>query len=170
MDQDRVCNLSAAREQLGAAISAAIAEANSLPVGTERTRHLRGLATLLVGQPEELRTTVFSQCPELEAVEPSPDTLLGPEEHELVSRLTRSDLEAIDQALLASSDSSWRGVHRVIGAAMVALDGRLPGISVGLYVQRIVALVGSGRLLAEGNVHFMRLSKVMLPSVDRNAT
>jgi len=160
--------LSAARKHLDAAISAAIAEANAMPVGAERSWHLRGLATFLVGQPEEFRATAIMQCPELEVAEPFPDTLLVPEENELVSQLTQSDLEVVDEALLHSSVSSWREVHRVIASAMVALDGQFPGLPLGLYVRRVGTLVGSGRILAKGNVEFMRLSEVRLPTVDES--
>ena len=166
MDQDKARKFSAAREHLSAAFSAALAEMNSMPVGAERSRHFRGLATLLVGQPEEFRAAAVSQCPELEVAEPFPDTLLGPEEQELVSQLTQAELDIIDEALLHCSVSSWRKVPRVIGGAMVALEGRFPRLSLGLYVRRIGTLVESGRLLAKGNVEFMRLSEVRLPAGD----
>jgi hypothetical protein len=166
MDRDTDRKLAAAQEQLGGAFNAAIAEMESIPVGPERSRLLRGLATFLVAQPEEFRAAVVSQCPELAAAEAFPDTLLDPAEHELVSQLTQSDLDAIDEALLHSSASSWRKVHRVVGEAIASLGGRLPGLPLGLFVQRIGSLVRSGRLQAEGNLNFMRLSQVRLPPTD----
>jgi hypothetical protein len=168
MDQDKARKLSAAREHLSAAFSAALVEIDAIPVGAERSRHLRGLATLLVGQPEEFRANAVSQCPELEMAEPFPDTLLGPGEHELVAQLTQADLDVIEEALLHSSVSSWRKLPRVIGGAMVTLEGRFPGLALGLYVQRVVALVEGGRLLAKGNLEFMRLSEVRVPASDEH--
>ena len=165
MDEDEARKLSAAREHLGVAFSEAIAETNSMPTGAERSRLLRGLATLLIGQSAEFRANAVSQCPELEVTEPIPDSFLEPEERELVSRLTPPDLKIIDEALLHSSVFSWRKVPRVIGGAMVVLDGRLRGLPIGLYVQRIEALVEGGELLARGNIAFMRLSEVRLPAV-----
>ena len=157
--------MSAARDHLSVAFSAALAEMNSMPVGVERSRHLRGLATFLVGQPEEFRATAISQCPDLELAEPYPDTLLNPEEDKLVSKLTHSDFEVIDEALLGNLGAFWCKVPRVIGSAIVALDGRFTGLPSGLYVQRIGAMVKSGRLLAKGNIEFIRLSEVRLPAV-----
>ena len=129
---------------------------------------MRGLATLLVGQSEEFRATAVSRCPELETVEPLPDTHLDPEEHELVCQLTQSDLDVIDEAVLHSSASTWRKVSRVIGGAMVALEVDSLEYPRGLYVRRIGSLVGSGRLQAKGNLEFMRLSEVRLPTVDES--
>ena len=168
MSEDNARESAAAQEHLTAAFSAAITEMKSVPVGAERSRHLRGLATLLIGQTEEFRAAAILQCPELKAAEPFPDTLLNPEEHELVSQLTQSDLDVIDQALLHSSVSSWRKVSRVIGGAMASLGGRFPGLPLGLYVRRIGSLVGSGKLLVKGDIEFMRLSEVRLPAVDES--
>ena len=137
-----------------------------MPNGAERSRHLRGLATLLVGQPKESRATAVFQCPELETAEPFPDTLLDAAEHELVSHLTPSNLKTIDGALLSNSASSWRKAPRVIGSAMVTLEGQFQRLPLGLYVQRIGALVEGGELLARGNIAFMRLSEVRLPATD----
>ena len=166
MDLDRARELLAARERAGAAFGAAIAALNSMPNGAERSRHLRGLATLLVGQPEESRKNAFLQCPELEKAEPFPDSLLDTDEQELVSHLTPSDLKTIDGALLDNSASAWRKAPRVIGSAMVTLEGQFPRLPLGLYVQRIGALVEGGELLARGNIAFMRLSEVRLPTVN----
>ncbi len=165
MNQDGTRKLSAAREQASAAFSAAIGEMSSLPIGAERSQHLRGIATLLVGQPEEFRATAVSQCPELQAAEPFPDTLLDTEEQKLVSHLTQSDLKVIDTALLNNSVSSWRKAPRVIGSAMVALEGQFQRLPLGLYVRRICALVEGGKLLARGNVEFMRMTEVRLPGI-----
>ena len=168
MDQDRVPDLAAAREQFSAALTTAIAELNSMPSGADRVRHLRGLATLLLAQPNEFRATVVLQCPELETAEPFPDTLLDKQELELVLRLTPSNLKTIDEALLDNSASSWRQAHRVIGTAMVSLEGQFERLPLGLYVQRLGALVESGRLLARGNIAFMRLSEVRLPATGEH--
>ena len=166
MDKSQGGTLSAARDEANAAFRMAIAEMNAMPEGAERSRHLRGLATLLVGQSVEVRAVAISQCPELETAKPFPDTLLDSEAQQVVARLTATDLKSIDQALLSSSSSSWRTSPRVIGGAMVALDGQLPKLPLGLYVQRLGALVEVGKLLSKGNVEFMRLSEVRLAATD----
>jgi hypothetical protein len=168
MSKDRARESVVAQERLSAAFSAAIMEMKSLRIGAERTRHLRGLATLLVGQTEAFKAAAILQCPDLAAAQPFPDTLLSPEEHELVSQLTQSDLDVVDQALLRGCASTWRKVPRVIGGAMVCLEGRFPGLSLGLYVRRIGSLVASGKLLAKGNVEFIRLGEVRVPSVGKS--
>ena len=112
--------------------------------------------------PDEFRATAYRGHPELENARPYPDTDLSAAEQDLVSLLDQSDLEAIDQALVDNSVASWRTVARVIGAAMVTLEARLPSVPLGLYVRRIAALVERGALLARGDIDFMRLSEVRL--------
>jgi hypothetical protein len=141
-----------------------MAEIASMPEGEERTRLLRAVAASLVGAPEELRATAIRQCPDLEGAEPIPDTQLEATQLEFVSRLTATDLEVIDRTLVANSTSSWQKVHRVIGYALVDLKSQLPGIPLGLYAQRVAALVQNGALLAQGNLEFIRQSEVRLPA------
>lgn len=164
MNQKRAEELRVAQEQAHTALSAATAEIATMPEGEERSRNLRALATLLVGASEEVRASAVRQCPDLEGVKPVPDTLLDSSEQEFVTRLTQCDLIAIDNALIENTATSWRKVVRVIGAAMVTLDGQFSGIPLGLYVQRVGELVQSGELLAQGDIQFIRLGEVRLPA------
>ena len=93
-----------------------------------------------------------------------PDPPLSPTEQEAVARLTPDQLNAIDEALIANACDRWRKVARVVGTAMSAIPGRVPGIPDLFYAQRVRALVAAGRLEAQGNLAFMRYSEVRVPS------
>jgi hypothetical protein len=149
--------------------SAAAATVAAMPEVEERAEGWRQLSTLLVGMPDEFRATAYRSHPELQNARPYPDTDLSAAEQNLVSLLERSDLEAIDQALVANSVATWRTVARVIGGAMVTLEARLPSVPLGLYVGRIAVLVERGALLARGDIDFMRLSEVRLPPAVKDA-
>ena len=169
MDPQTAQNLIAAQEQLRTTLTAATADLMSMPAGEGRTRGLRDLATILVGATEEIRASAVRQCPDLETAEPFPDTRLDAAGEEFAARITQSDLNFIDRALVENTVSSWRKVARVVGATMVTVDDQFPGISLGFYVQRVEALVQSGQLQAQGNIQFMRLSEVRLPATGKSA-
>lgn len=81
--------------------------------------------------------------------------------------LTTDDLKAIDQALLASSHTSWRKVSLVVGMAMDAHPDLYLDIPDVFYVHRVRVLVSAGRLQAQGNLHRMRFSEIRLPHVPQ---
>lgn len=169
MNEAKAHDLRAALEQAGTAVSAAATNIASMPEGAERSRHLRALATMLVGSPEEFRVQAIRQCPDLESAVPTPNTQLDAAELEIVSRLAEADLAFIDKTLLASATSSWQKVARLIGTALVTLNSRLPGIPLGFYAQRVAALAQAGMLLARGDLGFIRLGEVRVPAVDNSS-
>ena len=155
--------------KLYAQLASAAVEAASLPEGEQRIWTLRGLASLLVGSPETFRAALFKQFPELAAAEPLPDSYLVAEELDTESRITPADFEALDSALIGGALTSWRTVSRVIGDAMVTLEGQLLPLPIGVYVRRVELLVKDGKLEARGDIHFMRVGEVRLPGVPSSA-
>jgi hypothetical protein len=143
---------------------AAATEIATLPAGEQRSQGLRLVATLLVGLPEDFRVLAVDLCPDIENAEPIPDTEMTDTEQQIVSRLTRADIELIDQTLLSNSSSTWQGVARLIGYALVELKDQLPAVPLALYARRIVALAQTGALEAQGKLESIRLGKVRLPS------
>ena len=94
---------------------------------------------------------------------PQPLPPLTPEERARVSRLTRQQLLAIDEALLAEVRPRWRKVAMVVACAM-GRPSHIKGIPDTFYGQRMCALVAEGRIEAQGNVEYMRFSEVRLLS------
>lgn len=148
---------------LHAALEAAVAEVASLPPGEQRSWALRGLASLLLDTPEAFKAKVFKECPELASAEPIPDTYLSVGEQEVESRLTEAEIRELDRALIGGALTSWRKVARVVGDAMVTLQGQQQPLPLGVYVRRVEALSQSGRLEARGRIQFMRVGEVRLP-------
>lgn len=149
--------------QLHAVLKVAIAEIASMPQGEKRTWALRGVASLLLGEHQlALKAAAVEQCPELASIEPIPDTYLGAEEQDIASRLTLADMQALDSALIAGAVTSWRSVARVVGDALVTLQGQKPPFPLGVLVCRVGNLVRNGTFEAQGDTHFMRLGEVRL--------
>ena len=77
--------------------------------------------------------------------------------------LTPADLQRIDDTLMANASTEFRKVARVVGIAMSAkgeADNRIPNY---FYASRVRKLVEEGRLVAQGNLEYMRFSEVKLP-------
>lgn len=155
--------------QLHTALKAAVADITSMPPGEQRTWALCGIATMLMGKPENIKAASIQQCPELASAGPIPDTHLSKEEQEIALSLTVTDMLALDSALVAGSLTTWRNVARVVGGAMAALDSQLSLVPIGIFIRRVEALVQEGRLEAKGNTQFMRFSEVRLPASDKSA-
>ena len=155
--------------QLHTALSAAVADLASMPPGDRRTWALRGVATLLMDKPESFKAAAVQQCPELAVAEPIPDTHLSAGEQEIASSLAPADVQALDDALIAGAVVSWRNVSRIVGNAMVTLQGQVPALPLGICMLRFEALVQAGRLEARGNTRFMRLSEARLPTSGTSA-
>ena len=89
-----------------------------------------------------------------------PDPELTPEQLLLVAELTESEVEAIDNALLANASEKWQKVARVVGTTMMELPCRVEGIPDVFYSGRIKRLVEVGLLESQGNLSHMRYSEV----------
>ena len=155
--------------ELHTALDAAAAEIGAMPASEQRTIALRGLAALLLDAPNTVRSSAVQRCPDLETTEPIPDSYLGLEEQEMAARLPSTDLDVIDAALIAATVETWRKMSRVIGDALFTSQSKFPGLPLGVYVQRVQALVQEGVLLAQGDVQFMRHSEIRLPQKDSSA-
>jgi Protein of unknown function len=97
------------------------------------------------------------------------DPQLDPEELAAVAALSADDLGAIDRSLLAASHPSWRKVALVVGLAMDAYPDLYHDIPDVFYAERVRALVSSGQLEAQGNLHRMRFSEVRLTKCRNEA-
>ncbi|WP_165424364.1 DUF3658 domain-containing protein [Pseudoxanthomonas winnipegensis] len=91
------------------------------------------------------------------------DPPLDAEDLEAVATLTQDDFNAIDQALLVASSTSWRKVASVVGAARDTYPDLYHDIPDVFYSHRVRTLVSDGKLEAQGNLHRMRFSEVRLP-------
>jgi hypothetical protein len=80
-----------------------------------------------------------------------------------VGALATSELEAIDQALLAATTKHFRKVAFVVATAFHQLADQLPPIPDVFYAQRVIRLVKLGQLEAQGNLRRMRYSEVRRP-------
>ena len=96
-------------------------------------------------------------------LETEPDPKLTSEQLSRVEALAPTDVEAIDDALLAASSQTWRKVAFVVGSALQSLSERYSGVPDVYFSERIRALVGSGKLVSQGNLLRMRFSEVRLP-------
>jgi len=155
--------------ELHTALLAGVAEIALMPEGEQRAWALRGVASMLIETPESFKAAAFELCPELAVAEPIPDTYLSAEERELAARLTLADMQEVDRALIAGAVGTWRKMARVVGHAMVTLQGQVPDLPLGVYMQRIEALVRDARLEAQGDIRFIRLCEVRLPSTGTRA-
>lgn len=79
-------------------------------------------------------------------------------ERSVVAKLTETDLQVIDAAILANCAKTWLKVARVVGSTERALSNRYPGLSDIFYAQRLVQLAELGRLESQGDLAYMRFS------------
>lgn len=77
--------------------------------------------------------------------------------------LASASIDYFDSSLLGRATSEWKKVARVIGETMALTDE--PYLQVGdvMLLARVVALVGAGKLVADGDPSDMRSTKVRLP-------
>lgn len=114
--------------------------------------------------PGMMRYRIIGQYPELDTDRPEgpPDSLLDANEQAFVDRLTAAQVQRIDEALLSDCIASGRKVARIIGTAFTLLRDEMPEVPLGLYSQRVQALVAAGKLDSRGNLDYMRFSEVRL--------
>ena len=87
----------------------------------------------------------------------------SPEEQAAAAALTRADLEAIDDTILAHAASGWLKVVCVVVHTGDALKGRYPSLSYLFYAHRVQHLAAKGHLESQGNLAHVRVSEVRLP-------
>ena len=173
MDRNVAKELFAACEMAIASLTEAERAIHRISDDEERKRLLRALSGVIVDVLSQVRAPALRQYPELEPPEVQvtgpPDTELSDEEQEAVSKLTPSEVELIDRALLSECAASWRKVARVVGTILNSLDEQMPQVPVGYYAQRIGLLVASGKLESQGNLKHVRFSEVRLAGGDGSA-
>ena len=91
-----------------------------------------------------------------------PDSPLTPEQELRAASLTRTQLQAIDEALMSNISTHWRKVARVVSTTMDEPLLRKAGLPDVFFAQRIRKLVGSNKLEYQGMLENMRYSEVRL--------
>jgi hypothetical protein len=76
--------------------------------------------------------------------------------------LSMSD-SRIDEAILSVAETRWKKVALIISRTSETSAGDLTEGDAERIAQRIEALVGKGRLLAQGNIKGWRFSELRLP-------
>jgi len=93
----------------------------------------------------------------------TPDPPLDAAEARLAATLSSEFIARIDAELLSHAKPQFRKVAMLVGLAMGNPAVRKDGLPDLYYSQRVRALVEKGKLVAEGNLAFMRYSEVRLP-------
>ena len=92
-----------------------------------------------------------------------PDGEMSAEQQAIADSLSAEMVQAIDSALLAQAHQKYRKVAMIVGTVMLESATNVPGLPDLYYASRVKELVKSGKLIAEGNLNFMRYSEVRLP-------
>jgi hypothetical protein len=79
------------------------------------------------------------------------------------AKLTDTDFEIIDAAILANCSNQWLKVARIMCDTEKALTSRYRDLSYVYYAKRLSELVKKGCLESQGNVFCMRFSEVRTP-------
>ena len=91
------------------------------------------------------------------------DRPLTEEQQKFVDKLSDTDLDVIDRALLENTDRLYyRKVARIVGTTMNGFESRFMGVPDVFFAERIRVLVKIGLLNSEGNLNRMRYSEVKL--------
>jgi hypothetical protein len=89
---------------------------------------------------------------------------LTAEERAAAEKLTDTDLQIIDAAILANCAKTWLKVARAVWDTEKILTSRYPGLSYIFYTDRLGWLVEEGRLESRGDLAYMRFSEVRIPN------
>ena len=94
----------------------------------------------------------------------SPDNELTDEEAVRVAALSISELEQIDNALLAhAGPHHWLKVARIVGAVMTERPAHVTNVPDAFYAKRVATLVMQGKLESQGDLQRMRFCEVRIP-------
>jgi hypothetical protein len=91
--------------------------------------------------------------------------LAGDSERVLAESLGPAGLGSIDEAIAKATQPSWLKLARVVSDAMKA-GGYSGDPEFDLHVRRVILLVETGALEAQGNLRRPRFSEVRLPAVE----
>ena len=92
-----------------------------------------------------------------------PDGPMSPEQAAVAASLSPEMVAKIDTALMSHARSRERKVAMIVGLTMMQPEVRVPGLPDLYYAERVKHLVKAGKLIAEGNLDYMRYSEVRLP-------
>ena len=95
---------------------------------------------------------------------PMPNPPLSGKERSAVAKLSGTDLQIIDAAILENCFPSWSKVAAVVVLTEKALRDRYPKLSYIFYAQRLIGLAREGQLESQGKLEYMRFSEVRRPS------
>jgi len=103
---------------------------------------------------------------EADPLDHAPMPLMTADEQLAADSLGTTQLQAIDQAILAEAGPRWHKVTRIVGNLMGYPE--FSDIPPQLYVQRIERLAGRGDLESHGDLRRIRYSEVRRPAVSTN--
>lgn len=129
-----------------------------------KKENFRNIA-LAVASIIEIQNNIYAANPTLKpkSQEPEePDPELSREQLVLVAKLSKIQINEIDQAILSYANSNWRKVARIVGSVMLNSPVKVEGIPDIFYSARVRELVKKGYLEAQGNLQYMRYSEVRL--------
>lgn len=88
---------------------------------------------------------------------------LTPNQRCLIGQLSDTDIQVIENTLLAQTSDKWQKVAKVVGMAMAKLPNRIKGIPDVYYSERVHIPVQEGLLVSKGDLICMRYSEVRQP-------
>ena len=91
-----------------------------------------------------------------------PDGPMSPEQAAVAASLSPDFVAKIDQALLSHAKAENRKVAMLVGLTMADPLLTVAGLPDLFYVERVKELVTRGRLIASGDLNYMRYSEVRL--------
>jgi hypothetical protein len=154
----------AACEQALSSLTEAEGAISQISDPAERRELMHSLAKSIAEILGGVRAPAMIQYPDIQPPEPrgEPDTALEAEDLVFVSQLTTDDIALIDSALLAECAATWRKVARVVGYALNALRPKFEELPYGYLALRVVALAEAGKIVFQGDLHYIRSSEVRL--------
>lgn len=84
----------------------------------------------------------------------------------MAASLSPEMVQRIDTAIMSHAKPRERKVAMIVGLTMMDPSVRVPGLPDVFYAERGKTLVAKGRLVAEGNLDYMRYSEVRLPETS----
>ena len=87
---------------------------------------------------------------------------MGPEAQAAIAALQPADLEQIDALILAALDGSWKKAGLIASGIMLSAPDEYEELPEAFYVQRIAALVQSGRVEADGSLEAIKTCQIRL--------
>lgn len=147
-------------------LDAALAELVSLRYKNIETHYRIGELGRAIGLIREFQEPLLAKYPELKPPPPWADEsepCFTAAEKTAVSRLSETDIQHIDDALLSYANCHFQKVAKIVAAFMTESTLHKAEIPDLFYAMRIEALVGKQRLVHQGNLQYMRYCEVKLP-------